>query len=266
MVIVYKEKDVHATVVKFAFYGIVIGMKKFFAFAFFVAVFLPATSFAVSQELVVREYINFCDTECDYVNPPQIASVGGTFRMGGCRDPKAQNYDVYATYDSGECVYSDGSRIAATSTDLIRGADGAPIGGTHSALEREAREYRAVPDFFTSKEFVNGKVHLAPESIQKALESIQCKNNLLDNTISPRTKLGSDEVKKLQKFLKERSGKSVLVTGNYRAQTTRAVGLLQASYFKPGTYTKGIVDVKTKDFINFLECQALFGEYLNQNN
>lgn len=241
-------------------------MKKFFAFAFFIAAFVPAVTFAISQEVAVREYSYYCQTECDYVNPPQVASVGGMFRMGGCRDPKAQNYDVYATYDSGECVYSDGSVISATSTDLIRNADGIPTGGTHSALEREAKEYRSVPDFFTSKEFINGKVHMTPEGIQKALETIQCKNNLLDNTLSPRTKLGSDEVKRLQKFLKDRSGKSVLVTGNYRAQTTRAVGLLQASYFKPGTYTKGIVDVKTKDFINFLECQALFGEYLNKNN
>lgn len=210
--------------------------------------------------------ITFCDGQCEYVNPPQVASVGGMFRLGGCRDPKAQNYDVYVTYDSGDCVYPDGSKIAATSTDLIRNADGVPTGGTHSALERETREYRSVPDFFTSKEFVNGKVRMTPESIQKALQSIQCKNNLLENTLSPRTKLGSEEVKKLQKFLKERSGKSVLMTGNYRAQTTRAVGLFQAAHLESKTYTKGIVDVKTKDFINFLECQALFGEYLNKNN
>lgn len=247
-------------IVKSYFCGIVACMKKIlFLFA------LVATPFftqAVSFDM-------YCSNACDYINPPQVASVGGMYRLGGCRDVKAQNYDVYVTFDSGECVYPDGSRIAASSTDLIRNADGVPTGGTHSgiaALEKEAREYRSVPDFFTSKDFVNGKVHLTPASIQKALESIQCKNNLLENTLSPRTTLGSDEVKKLQKFLKERSGKSVLITGNYRAQTTRATGLLQAMYFKPKTYTKGIVDVKTKDLINSLECQALFGEYLNQNN
>jgi len=208
-------------------------------------------------------------SQCDYTNPPQVASLGGMYRLGGCRDVKAQNHDVYVTYDYGQCVYPDGTTIAASSTDLIRNAEGIPTGGTLSglaALEKESREYRAVPDFFTSKEFVNNKLRMNPVSIQKALESIQCKNNLLENTLSPRSKLGSEEVKKLQKFLRERSGKKVLITGNYRAQTTRATGLLQAMYFKPGTYTKGVVDLKTKDHINFLECQALFGEYLNQNN
>lgn len=244
--------------VKKCFCGIVGFMKK--TLFLFALIATPFFTQAVSRDV-------YCDGPCDYVNPPpQVASVGGMYRLGGCRDIKAQNYDVYVTFDSGECVYPDGSKIAATSTDLIRNADGVPTGGTHSALERAAKEYRSVPDFFTSKEFVNGKIRLTPESIQKAVESIQCKNNLLEDTLSPRAKLGSLEVKKLQKFLKERSGKNVLITGNYRAQTTRAVGLLQTMYFKSGTYTKGVVDTKTKDLVNSLECQALFGEYLNQNN
>lgn len=237
-------------------------MKKYiFALAILA---VPFVVFAERDTLPSQdEKTIYCSTECEVVTP-QVASLGGVFRMGGCRDPKAQNYEKYATYDAGECTYADGTKVSADSSDIIRDPQGVPTGGTHSALQRAMQEYRAVPPFFMSQGFVGNTIRLTPDSIQNALKTLTCQQNLLETTLSTRTPLGSDNVKRLQKFLRERSGNQVLITGNYRAQTTRAVLAFQREHMKLGTYTRGVVDVATRDRINHLECQALFGEYLNQ--
>lgn len=152
--------------------------------------------------------------------------------------------------------------IVFGNSDTMPGNEGLKSG----VSDQVKYEYRFVPHFFASQGFEGNKVKLNSKSIQNALKSLECQRNLLENTLSPRSALGSEEVKRLQKFLKERVGADVLITGNYRSQTTLAVQLLQAEHFKTGLYARGIVDERTKKLINLLECQALFGEYLNQAN
>lgn len=211
-----------------------------------------------------------CTSFCDQINPPfQGAALGGSWSMGGCRDKEAMNHELYATYDAGECVYKDGTKISAKSDELVRDENGKPTGDTKTrvaAREAEARMTRAVPEFFTSEGFTANSLKTTPEGISNALKTLKCQKELLSNNLSPRTKLASDEVKTLQTFLRQRSGKQILITGNYRAQTSKSVREIQKSFIKGNAYTRGVVDTQTRALINKLECEALFGEYLNKSN
>ncbi len=258
MVTVYKEKGTHATMVKFAFYGIVVCMKKtLFVLMMFT---IPAFAQAINLDSISRD----C-SQCDYVNPPQGASVGGGMIFAGCRDPRAVNYNQYFTHDGGECIYSDGSKIPADSKDLIRNSDGLPTGGTYSELYIEATEMRPVPDMFMSPTFKNGKVRVNPATLPETFRTLTCSYPLLNENLSTMTPLKSFEVMKLQFFFKKRLERNILVTGNYRAQTTKAVLELQRKYLAKGEYVQGVVDTPTKNLVNSLECKAKFEEFLRTN-
>lgn len=206
-------------------------------------------------------------SQCEYVNPPQnqTASVGGGIIFAGCRDPRATNYNQYFTHDGGDCLYSDGTKIPANSDDLIRNSDGLPTGGTYSEQLIEATEMRAVPDIFSSPTFKNGKVRVNPNTLPETFKTLTCKYPLLESTLSLRTPLISFEVMKLQQFFKKRYKKDILITGNYRAQTMKAVSDFQRKNVSSGLKANGSVDIATKDLINTLECRAKFEDFLASN-
>lgn len=223
----------------------------------FVFVFFPFLTQAVSID--VRDCYQCSETT------PQGASIGGGIIFAGCRDPRASNYNEYFTHDGGECVYSDGSKIPADSKDLIRNSDGLPTGGTYSELYIETTEMRPVPDMFMSPTFKNGKVRVNPTTLPETFRTLTCSYSLLNETLSVRTPLNSFEVMKLQLFFKKRLGRNILVTGNYRTQTTKAVLELQRKHLVKGGYVQGVVDIPTKNLINSLECRAKFEDFLSTN-
>ena len=236
-------------------------------FLVFVSVFV-FTSFAQAETyLPTYDYGN--DYRYDGPTVNQTAFIGGSWSMGGCRDKNATNFAEFATYDSGMCTYKDGTTIDAKSNELIRDENGKPTGDTKTAQAKREAELamtRTIPDSFTSEAFSGGIIVATEENIELALQTLTCKDNLLENNLSVRTALNSEEVKKLQTFLNVRNGAKLPVTGNYRILTSRAVRDLQRSAMKIGTYRIGIIDAETRALINKLECVARFKEYVASSN
>lgn len=114
-------------------------------------------------------------TLTDVTPAPVFSGGGGSYNLGGCRDALAINYERYATFQSGTCLYAAGVTptatstatttsitvaTTATSTPIITGGNGSSVielFNTNLRLRSIGKDVKRLQQFLNSQGFTIAK-------------------------------------------------------------------------------------------------------------